>query len=223
MGKRIWISVLMLMLYGAAMGQKTRAVRDSIPVGSSTLIPIQGDTLGTALLDTTALTPKQNAAIHRIKPRTATMRSLMFPGLGQAYNHQYWKMPIVYGGFGVLGYLFNNYRKEFLFWRDLWDKAYNNSSSQSISFTYKGRSYENVGQATLGRQTQQVMRYRNLNVILMAALWGLNVVDANVTAHLKTFDMSEDLSMRVEPTVLMAPVGPMAPVPGVRVAFRLKK
>ncbi len=60
--------------------------------------------------DTTYVTAKQEAKIHKIIPKKATMRSVMLPGLGQAYNRQYYKIPFIYVGFGVMGYLFVRYR-----------------------------------------------------------------------------------------------------------------
>ncbi len=68
-----------------------------------------GEDLGN--IDTNQISPKQEAAIRKIIPRQATLRSLILPGLGQAYNGQYYKIPFIYGGFGAVGYFFVRYRR----------------------------------------------------------------------------------------------------------------
>ncbi len=139
---------------------------------------------------------KADSTIKKHSPRKATLRSLMIPGWGQYYNKKYWKIPIVYGALGVTAYTFaynvKEYkllRKAFIFRTDslpandaLIDPRFKNLSNESI------RSYRN--------SFRQNVDY---SVLVFILFWGLNVVDAAVDGHLKAFDVSDDLSLRLSP------------------------
>ena len=203
--------------------------------------------------DTTYISAKKEAEIHKIIPKQATLRSLMLPGLGQAYNRQYYKIPFIYVGFGVMGYLFVKYRKlakdagigygRLLFGDKLSDVQIVNLPSslvpdvltQSVTVPAQYKKVEsviigvdpfsdkaNVYTTTAGAKNvyDTFRRYRDLNILLSGVLWAVNIVEANVAAHLRTFDLSDDISMRVEPNVLALPGTGL--VPGVRVAFTFK-
>ncbi|GAB3888660.1 DUF5683 domain-containing protein [Spirosoma agri] len=196
--------------------------RNGIRVGSSVLTP-EGDSASLAT-DTTEVTASQEAKIRKIIPRKATMRSLILPGLGQAYNRQYYKIPFIYAGFGVMGYLFLRYRN------------LANQAEEGYRLLKYGRpngtnTPDPVTSVVIGSQiitTQTGAKsgydlyrsYRDLNILLSLALWGVNIVEANVAAHLKTFDLSDDISMRIEPRALPMPGAGL--VPGVRIAFTFK-
>jgi hypothetical protein len=196
--------------------------RNGIKVGNSILQPDNDST--SLATDTVRLTAKQEAEIRRIVPRKATIRSLMLPGLGQAYNRQYYKIPFIYAGFGVMGYLFVKYR-------DLANQAENGYRELLYGREVSKGVFEPVTQVVIGEQIVKTTtgakagydlyrRYRDMNILLSVALWGINIVEANVAAHLKTFDLSDDISMRVQPNVLPIPGAGL--VPGVRVAFTFK-
>lgn len=194
--------------------------------------------------DTVRITARQEAQIHKIIPRQATMRSLMLPGLGQAYNRQYYKIPFIYIGFGVMGYLFVKYRglakeaengyRRLLYGDKLVDTDYINLPSTIYPATLTNpivtpsvipeyviiSGFQVRTKATAKNAYDTYRRYRDLNILLSAVLWGINIVEANVAAHLKTFDLTDDISMRVEPNVLPLPGAGF--VPGVRVAFTFK-
>jgi len=219
------------------LDQKNDRLGKPIRVGSSVLVP-EGDSASVAT-DTTEVTPKQEAAIRKIVPRKATIRSLILPGLGQAYNRQYYKIPFIYAGFGVMGYLFVKYR-------DLAKQAedgyrlllygYNMNVSLPVNsvpdlLAKTAQVHVTVDQVVIGNQIIHTTtgakagydlyrRYRDMNILLSVGLWALNIVEANVAAHLKTFDLSDDISMRIEPKAL--PVPGAGFVPGVRVAFTFK-
>ncbi|WP_460985238.1 DUF5683 domain-containing protein [Spirosoma fluminis] len=208
-----------------------------IRVGSSELTLDDSSSVRT---DTVRLTSRQQDRIHKIIPKKATLHSLVLPGWGQAYNRQYYKIPFIYAGFGVMGYLFVKYR-------GLANEAANGYRlllyglpSQSVTaplptteaifkpVTIPGEKVtevqigEFIYRSTAGAKNayDTYRRYRDLNILLSAALWGINIVEANVAAHLKTFDLTDDISMRVEPNVL--PMPGTGFVPGIRVAFTFK-
>ena len=133
---------------------------------------------------------KNKKAIYR-EARKATVMSAVIPGLGQAYNRKWWKVPIVYAGLGGFGYLFY-------------------TNQQNFAFYGKNLKYENDGDANTINETKynsdqlltlknEYRKYRDLGVIGITIIYVLNIVDANVDAHLKTFDVSDDLSLQIRP------------------------
>lgn len=198
---------------------------DSIRVGESVLTT-GGDSLRPGT-DTLQLSARQNAAIRKIIPKKATIRSLIFPGLGQAYNHQYYKMPFVYAGFAVILYDIIHFTANYNQYLTGYREAYNLPDTLAKGQTYpNGQAYKNAivdGKIYAIPQLKQGSdfwrRNRDLNIILGVALWGLQAVEANVAAHLKTFDISEDISATWKPILFPSSVGV---VPGVRLTFTFK-
>jgi hypothetical protein len=129
-------------------------------------------------------------------PRKALLLSMALPGLGQAYNRSYWKIPLIYAGLGTLGYfILDNNNKYQAFSEAYLIKLKDPSTSPAVIGYPNG-----LQRAESYRQGRDFYR-RNyeLSLILTAALWALNMVDANVDAHLKGFDLSDDLSLRIRP------------------------
>lgn len=126
-------------------------------------------------------------------PRKATIMSACLPGLGQAYNRKYWKIPIVYAGIGTFAYfayytngLYSNYKNEYI---------YRTKNPNNIN------SFPEFSSDQLKVKVDTYRRYRDLNIILIAAVYTLNLVDANVDAHMFTFDVSNDLSLHIAPNI----------------------
>jgi len=123
-------------------------------------------------------------------PHKAAMYSALVPGLGQIYNERYWKLPIIYGAAGVLIYAFD-------FNNDRYNKyknAYADMDAGKIT-SFEGFTDKEV----LLRLKDNYRRNRDLNVIVMAGVYLLNVVDATVDAHLFDYDISDDLSLNIQP------------------------
>lgn len=190
--------------------------RNGIRVGTSTLTPEDG----TASLDTVQVTPAQEAKIRKIVPRKATIRSLILPGLGQIYNRQFWKLPFIYGALAGAIYSFqwnqNMYNQYLTGYREAFYSDVNPQYQAKIAVV----NSRPLTVQQLKRATDQFQRQRDLTVILTAVGWALNAVEANVAAHMKTFDLSDDISMKVHPNIL--PLPGTGIVPGVRIAFTFK-
>ena len=133
---------------------------------------------------------KNKKSIYR-EARKATIMSAVIPGLGQAYNHKWWKVPIVYAGLGGFGYLFYTNQQNFSYYaKNL--KAENDGNANTINETkYSSDQLLNL--------KNDYRKYRDLGVIGCGIIYILNVIDANVDAHLKTFDVSDDLSLELKP------------------------
>ena len=138
---------------------------------------------------------KKKAARY-FNPRTATMRSAILPGLGQVYNKKYWKVPIIYGALGTTAavYLYNidtykALRQSYIYISDsipannvLIDPQFSNLSPTAIR-SYRDSFRQNIDYA----------------ILFFLLFWGLNVVDAAVDAHLKAFDVNDNLSLQIKP------------------------
>jgi hypothetical protein len=130
-------------------------------------------------------------------PRKAGMYSAVFPGMGQIYNRKYWKLPIVYAGFGglIYGILYN--ADGYIENRDLFKYMKDNQLSQYEGITFK--------QAEVYKDFHK--RYRDLFIIVTAGFYGLQIIDAIVDAHLIDYDVSDDLTFTVDPDWQSSPAG----------------
>ena len=129
-------------------------------------------------------------------PRKAAIMSAILPGAGQVYNKKYWKLPIIYAGAAGLVYSFQFNQSHYLKYRNAY--KYRIDGDASTIDNYVG-IYSDDNLNTLQKYYH---RYRDLTVIGFAALYALNVIDASVDAHLFTFDVSDDLSLNVQPTLI---------------------
>ena len=160
-------------------------------------------------VDTTKITKVAPDAEKVHSPKKATIYSAVLPGLGQAYNKKYWKIPIIYVGFGTIGYFisWNNgfYSTYKLAYSDLTDDDPDTDSYLDLEAT----QYYDLDDPTdfnnfksgLSKQQDYYRRNRDLLIIGMVAFYGLNIIDASVDAHLFDFDISEDLTLNWQPAV----------------------
>ncbi len=138
-------------------------------------------------------------------PKVATLRSAIIPGWGQAYNKKYWKIPIIYGALGTTTGIFFYNLKNYKLLRH---------AVVLLSDTIPGNDNQ-VAAFVRGFSLESVRMYRNefrqsidYSVLFFLVFWGLNVVDANVDAHLKGFDVSPDVSMKIKPMLISGNNGP---------------
>lgn len=149
-----------------------------------------------------------------IIPKRSAYYALMFPGLGQLNNRDYWKLPIVYGLLGAGVYFFvdnsTNYNKARQEYAYRQDKGAN-------SFLYP--KYQSYNLEAVAFDRDEYKRLLDMTVLLSIAGYGLQVMEANASAHLKGFDISDDISMKIRPTAVPSPYGIL---PGISVAFNFK-
>lgn len=141
-------------------------------------------------------------SISRVhSPRTAAIRSAILPGWGQIYNKKYWKLPIVYGALGtcagVFVYNLNNYKDTRFAYRVKYNMRVNRTDS--ALFSQISPLLKPIDEESLRYYRDQFRRDIDYSVLFFLILWGLNVVDATVDAHLKSFDVGPDLSIQVKP------------------------
>ena len=140
-------------------------------------------------------------------PKKAVLYAAVFPGLGQIYNRKYWKLPIVYGGFIGCAYAitwngtqYNDYRQAY---QDI-----NNGGDSWHNYLPLGVNPETITQSQITYYTNAFKnkkdfyrRNRDLSIIITVGLYALCMLDAYVDAQLFDFDISPDLSMRIEPVI----------------------
>jgi hypothetical protein len=165
---------------------------------------------------------------YKIIPRQATLKSLMIPGWGQLYNRQYWKLPLVAGAFITLGMIANYNQVRYSKYRDYYfvvsvhpeDPKY--VPPATVAVPYEDGVTRDLDVNQLKRINDGFRRNRDYTYIGMVLAWALNVVDANVSAHLKTFDVSDDLSLHVKPIMEIDPLS-QGMVSGLSLSFNFKK
>lgn len=145
-------------------------------------------------------------------PRKATIYSAILPGLGQVYNKKYWKVPLIYIGFGTIGYFINwnndNYQLFKTGYRHLVDT--NPETQDYLKIEAVRRNNYNLDNPTefnnlktaLSKQQDYYRRNRDLLIISFVGFYGLNIIDASVDAHLFDFDISDDLTLKWEPSMM---------------------
>lgn len=156
----------------------------------------KGDIITPHLLKDTVTSKKYRER----SPRTAAIRSALLPGLGQIYNHKYWKLPLVYGALGATGAIF----------------VYNLHQYKKIQFAYKTLvTRDSANFANVAPELQPFITYNDItslqlnrsvfrknidySVLFFILFWGLNVADAAVDAHLSSFNVNDDLSLKIKP------------------------
>lgn len=139
---------------------------------------------------------KKSFKIEQHSPKKATLRSLIIPGWGQAYNRKYWKIPIIYAGFGFIGYLAISNRTEYLKYKEALFFVPTDENPTPPNEYY---NHYSSAQLEAGKELHQ----RNMELsFIIGGLWYLiNVIDATVDGHLFNFEVSEDLSFRIEPDI----------------------
>lgn len=123
-----------------------------------------------------------------LAPSKAAFYSAVLPGLGQAYNQSYWKIPVIYAGLGTSIYFFTTNNTEFHKYRD----AYKRRLAGYTDDPYQGR----LSDAGLVEAQKRFRRNKELSIFAAVIIYALNVVDANVDAHLRQFNVSENLSLQ---------------------------
>ncbi|MGD1845600.1 MAG: DUF5683 domain-containing protein [Salibacteraceae bacterium] len=150
-------------------------------------------------------------------PAKAALYSALLPGLGQAYNGKYWKIPIVYAGMGTSIFFILDNRKNYIDFRDAYiaeiDSCPETVSTLNPLFTT----------TALRERADQYRQWMELSYIITAGIYVLNIVDASVDAHLSTFDVSDDLSLRVMPGVFPTMVGSDRMYMGVNLRLNFKR
>jgi hypothetical protein len=148
------------------------------------------DTASAISPDTANVIADKKPRRSQADPRKALFYSAALPGLGQAYNRKYWKIPIIYGGFIALGYGLNYYIDN----HDYFEACLYETINDPAMTTACGYT-----QDQLRRLESSYRRQRDYFVLYIGLLYALQIVDAHVDAHLKDFDKHPDFQVRLSP------------------------
>ncbi len=160
----------------------------------------------------------ENATLFEQKseldPQLSSIYSAVLPGLGQAYNGDLWKVPIIYaGGLAFIQIVKRNNRLYRAFRNALFDEI---DLDENTASPFGARFSADA----LRRNTDQFRRDRDFFIVLGLLWYGLNIVDAHISAHLDEFDVNDELSLKVSPTFISVPTSPYGF--GLSVTFNLK-
>jgi hypothetical protein len=132
---------------------------------------------------------------QKFEPRKATIRSAIAPGLGQIYNKKYWKAPIVWGALGVTaGIYFYNVK----YYRSLKQAYINLNDGNDLNNNEIDAEFKNLSAESIRSYRNSFRQNVDYSVLFFILFWGLNVVDATVDAHLKSFDVDDNLSLQIK-------------------------
>lgn len=151
--------------------------------------------------------PKRNWATWRPNAKRAMWLAIVLPGAGQIYNRKYWKLPIIYGGYLGCAYaltwnnqMLKDYSQAYL---DIMDSDPNTKSYEKmLPLGYDITGKEERFKEIFKNKKNHFRRFRDMSIFAFAGVYLLSVVDAYVDAELSSFDISSDLSMHLEPSMM---------------------
>ncbi len=213
--KRIFLSLILGLTAFSLFAQENNNADTTRQKPSETNhIPVRVGIPGENAPDT--ITFQSKTAGH--SPERAGLYSAVLPGLGQAYNGKYWKIPIIYGAAIVIGYGISVLNDNYNIYRNA-----NIAVARQLPEENPFSGIPGLNLNSLPRAVESSRRDRDFFIIIMAALYGLNIVDAIVDAHLKEFEVNEDLSFNFKPAIIQPDFGPaMATSVGLALTFTIK-
>ena len=151
--------------------------------------------------DSTKMINKDSTLVLRKHiPSTATKRSALIPGWGQAYNKQYWKIPLVYGIIAIptAAYIYNNdmYQKT----KFAYEAKFKEAAGDPSDIAKIDPLLKNLSASSLQSYRNIFRKDRDYSIMWFILTWGFNVIDASVSGHLKEFEINNDLSFKIQPT-----------------------
>ena len=205
------LMVLVMVSVVGASAQDTYTETDSLFIAEPLEIPeLNSEDSISIMSDTLRVKRKRDWNTWRPDAKRAMWLAIVLPGAGQIYNRKYWKLPLVYGGITGCIYaitwnnqMFHDYSQAYM---DIMDNDPNTDSYND--FLHLGNvvdeSNKSRYQELFRKRKDRYRRWRDLSVFALIGVYALSVIDAYVDASLSEFDISDDLSLSVSPTVIDA-------------------
>lgn len=174
------IITLFCCIFSFSQEEKEKPIQDSIPA--------------TVVIQDTIVKTKP---IDPLRPAKAAFLSAVLPGLGQAYNKKYWKIPIVYGALGTGMYFYLTNDKEYRRYRDAFRRRLAGFQDDEFYFDAEGGQLgtPRVTDDGLIRAQELFRRNKEVSLLVTIGLYALNIIDANVDAHLLQYNVDENLTL----------------------------
>ncbi|MCB2378273.1 DUF5683 domain-containing protein [Hymenobacter sp. BT635] len=147
--------------------------------------------------------------VSMTRPKKAGILSAILPGAGQIYNRKYWKLPLVYGAVG--GTIYGELYYQRLYKEFKLADAYQKDGDPNTSKDDAGPNAARLDSSNIYRALTTYRTPRDQFYFYIGIAYALNILDAVVDAHLKDFDISDDLSLQWQPTMLWMPSAPLTP------------
>lgn len=207
----VWVLTLLFLTLPAALAGQT----DSIPfpgtIKKGGMSVMKDSSSALSEVKKMKSDTSQSKSLKPHSPKKAALFSAVLPGLGQAYNKKYWKIPIIAGGAGALVYGYNfNQNRYSLFKEELIKRQQNLGNLDP--------DLDRYSDANLNELQDFYRRNRDLTVVGFALLYALNIIDATVDAHLFDFNVDDDISLRVRPSAVFS----YASLPAAGITFQLR-
>lgn len=195
----LWLGTTQAMAQKDSLAVESLSLEDSITIDSASL---------SKAIAPKAQRKKRNWATWRPDTKRAMWLALVLPGAGQIYNRKYWKLPIIYGGFVGCAYamswnnqMYHDYSQAYL---DIMDDDPNTQSYNQFLHLGAQIDASNIERykEIFRKRKDRYRRWRDMSMFVMIGVYAFSVIDAYVDASLSEFDISDDLSLRVEPTVI---------------------
>ena len=142
---------------------------------------------------------KVRDVIDPLTPAKAAFYSAILPGLGQAYNKKYWKIPVVYAALGVGVYFYIDNTNEYNRFRDIYKRrlaGFEDDEFWGIDANGDALSSAQISNDALIRQQESLRRNRELSMLVTVGIYALNIIDANVDAHLLQYNVDDNLAFK---------------------------
>ena len=139
-------------------------------------------------------------------PTKASLYSAIIPGLGQAYNRKYWKIPILYAGIITMYYFYDFNQNQYIRYKTALIKRAANDPGDKDEFWQQGEKMKALySESVLTLYIDYHRRNRDWNFVGLCGIYLLNVIDATVDAYFFDYDVSQNLSLKIKPTLLLGP------------------
>lgn len=185
----VWISL-------TSYSQSTSTVKASI---DSTLVSKETNIIDTLTRrERRLMRARTSREIDPLSPSKAAFYSALVPGLGQVYNKRYWKVPIVYGAIGSGIYFYDWNKKEYDRYRGIYKRRLAGFTDDEFYLDSEGNQLTTprVSDQSLREAQKFYQRNKDLSLLVTVGLYVLNIIDANVDAHLKQYNVNDNLSLQ---------------------------
>ncbi len=201
----LWFSAIVAYAQKDSSLQQTASATEPVLTSEKPVVQELTPADSVAALKIAKKAAKRDWATWKPDPKRAMWLAIVLPGAGQIYNRKYWKLPIFYGGFIGCAYamrwnnqMYSDYSQAYI---DIMDDDPNTKSYES--FLHLGLQIDegNIEQfkARFKSRKDRFRRWRDLSFFCMVGVYGLSIIDAYVDASLSQFDISDDLTLHVEP------------------------